>query len=211
MRRLWAIAGLLLVSAAIVWGVQALSEPLGWHWADIPSARTEGAPAACEAAALLRQTSASRLAAMISREVYPGDALADVSAALATTFDSVRAAERSQPLRVDVTWDGMPYRWLVTALVARSPVAGQPGVASEGIAAIVLLNPEVGTSPAVLTVAGAGLPASSCPFNWRDWAVETLRSPITLALGGGLLAWLAAGAGLRIAGRRSRTQTEMTS
>lgn len=203
-RALYGLGALALTVTLVLWAGVALREPLGWRWSDIPPAGTGAAPAACEAAALLNQWGAHRplLALADSPPLTPEQAQAQAEAA-ARDFAGGPLLAASAPLRVDVALAGEPYAFLHTFLIAQSALAGQQGTRIAGPALIALTG---AGAPRVLAVAAAGIPEESCPFPWRDWAVETVRRPETVlagAIAGGLV--LAALAdGLRRVWRRRK-------
>lgn len=188
-RALYRLGALALIATLLVWGSVALREPLSWRWVDVPASfGTGAAPAACEAAALLNHWGAHRplLALADVPPLAPAQAQADAEAA-ARTFAGVPPLAASAPLRADVTVDGVRYAYLHTFLMSESALAGQPGTAITGPAVLVLTGE---SAPRVIALAAAGIPEQSCPFPWRDWAVETLRRPETLLaalIAGGLV------------------------
>jgi len=187
-RALYALGALALTTTLVLWAGAALREPLGWRWSDIPATGAGAAPASCEAAALLNQWGANRplLALADSPPLTPEQAQAQAEAAVRAVAGGPPLAA-SAPLRADVTIAGDHYAYLHTFQMAQSALADQPGTRIAGPALIVLTGEG---APRVLAVAAAGVPEESCPFPWRDWAVETVRRPETLlagAIAGGLV------------------------
>lgn len=184
------LAGALALAAVLVWTRGGILHD--WSWQDIPAALGDdpalGAPAACEAASLLRQTGARANSPDLPE---PQNALrADTLALTLARLFPGQTTRVSGLLGAAFTLDGVPYAGLVTAQAQAGPVEFAPGPG-----AILLFPADDPTQPFVLPVMGAGIPADTCPFDLRGWAVDSVRSVPFIALA----AWLAGGVVLGLA------------
>lgn len=155
------------------------------------------APAACEAASLLRQWDARLIA---PGGLPSGQAVERARAALAAQGVPVPDdGQYSLPVGAEAAFDGRRRAiWLVT-FALDAPRHDEHGIALPGPAALVVIDADAGSViHAGLIAASPADPASACPFDVRGALVDLVRSPAFLLLAGytGLTAVVLAGAGL---------------
>lgn len=155
------------------------------------------APAACEAASLLRQWDA-RLT--VPSGIAPEQALERARAALAAQgLDVPQDGPRSLPIGAEIALDGQRRAiWLLT-FGLDAPRRDAHGIALPGPAALVVLDAaDGGAIYSGLIAASPADPASACPFDVRGALVDLVRSPAFLLLAGyiGLTAIVLTGAAL---------------
>jgi hypothetical protein len=163
-----------------------------WWW--ISANSPIGAPAACEAASTLRLYNGERVL-FEQPTVSSEDAKVTADRLIAEYYvgedeAAVSPLEYGGPSLFRVSLDGeRRLAWLYTAQIATSRVAGLPGVAMPGAAAIIYVDASTGEPLALLSAAGAGNAEAICPFPLRDWAVAAARSTpfIAFAVYTGLL------------------------
>ncbi len=187
MRRLLIVGALLGLPALVLAGwlfssiLPTFTAPAPW-W--LTSNEPGGAPAACEAAGVLRLFNAERVRADLP--VTAAEARKRAERAINRLLPQAQIRAEGGPTLVRLRPADRPraYAWIYTARIFDSPAANLPGAALPGPAAVLLIDAESGAVVFSALAAGAGQGEASCPFPWRDWAVETVRSVPFLALAG---------------------------
>lgn len=187
MQRLLIVGALLSLPALVLAGwllasvLPTFTAPAPW-W--LTSAEPGGAPAACEAAGILRLFNAERVRADLPVTAVEARKRAERAINRLVPQAQIRAEGGPTLVRLQTADRQQSYAWIYTARILDSPVANLPGATLPGPAAVALIDAESGAVVFSALAAGAGQGEASCPFAWRDWAVETVRSAPFLALAG---------------------------
>jgi hypothetical protein len=190
----------LLLPALLIGGWLGAEQLPVWTQIRYEAIRTPdggSAPAACEAAALLRQWDARHID---PGGITPQQAIARARAGLAVQgLDAPQDTVHSLPIGAEIALNGQRRAiWLIT-FALDAPRRDAYGIALPGPAALVVVDAADGgvIYPGLIAAAPPD-PASACPFDVRGALVDLVRSPAFLLFAGyiGLTAILLSGAGL---------------
>jgi hypothetical protein len=151
--------------------VAVLTAWQAWHI----SAQGADAPAACELAGYLRMFGAARLSGTTA--ISPEAALDSLQTAISAQISPVTLGAHSDPLAISMR--GMPF-YAITHEIGTV----QRDLVTHATVMIGFVDAQNGAVASTFLVDGARLQNSACAFNWRNWAVDTVRStPFALFAG----------------------------